>query len=253
LDEFHTRSEAEYADALARFPYPLTIVQGDAVLTEFERLKDCGEGSPVVLGGPSELALVHEFYELARKHEPSTELVLERAAEMRFPDSYRALKARELEALRQRYPGVGAGANEISAELVGEWPEHVDSDELALTAAYDLETGQPWPRTHIALIPTPDWTEIPAYLRSGGWNDVPESAALVAALRSWRDRYGAELVGFTNDAMNIRVTRPPASREAALELAREHYLFCSDVLNELTLRELAALLIESDWWYFWWD
>lgn len=253
MDEFHIRSEAEYADALARFPYPLTIVQGDAALAEFERLKACNEGSPVVLGGPSELALIHELYEIACTHEPSTGLVLERAAEMHFPDTYRALKARDLEALQRRYPGIGGGSDEFPAELMGEWPDHIDVDGLYLTAAYEVETGDPWPRTHIARIPTRDWTEIPAYLRSGGWNDMPEPAALVAALRSWRDRYGAELVGFTNDTMNIRVTRPPASREAALELAREHYLFCSDALNELTLRELAALLIENDWWYFWWD
>jgi hypothetical protein len=53
--------------------------------------------------------------------------------------------------------------------------------------------------------------------------------------------------------MDFRVKRLPTSREEALDLAREHYLFCTDTLGELTLRERAALLIENDWWFFWWD
>jgi hypothetical protein len=53
--------------------------------------------------------------------------------------------------------------------------------------------------------------------------------------------------------MNLRVARAPQSRPEALELAREHYLFCSEQLNEATLAELAADLIEHDWWFFWWD
>jgi hypothetical protein len=252
LDEFHTRSEAEYADALERFPYPLTIVHGRAALAEYERLKAFGDGSPIVLGGPSELALVREFYELALDHEPSTEVVLERAAEMQFPESYRAFKTRERDSRRRRYPELDS-ADQMSEELIGEWPEHIDVGDIGLTAAYEVMSGQAWPRTHIAIIPTQDSTEIPAYLRAGGWNDMPESASLVSALRSWRDRFDAELVGFANDTMNIRVERPPTSRDAALALAREHYLFCNDVLNEVTLKELAALLIDSDWWYFWWD
>lgn len=251
-DEFHLRSEAEYADALSCFPYPLTIVDGDDALAEYERLKASDEGSPVVIGGPSELAMVREFYELKLEHEPSTEILLARAGELRFPATLRAQIDRETELFRRRNPGVEL-EDEIPEELVGDWPDQIEGDTFKLTAAYDVVTGKPWPRTHIALIPTGDWTEIPAYLRAGGWNAVPDSANLVAALRSWRDRYGAELVGFTHDTMDFRVKRLPTSREEALDLAREHYLFCTDTLGELTLRERAALLIENDWWFFWWD
>lgn len=251
-DEFHIRSEAEYADALSRFPYPLTIVRGDSALAEYERLRASGDGSPIVIGGPSELAMVFEFYELRLEHEPSTEILLERAGELQFPASLKAQIARETELFKRENPDIEI-EEEFPEEMIGEWPDQIDGDSFALTAAYDVISGQPWPRTHIALIPTKDWTEIPAYLRAGGWNAVPDSANLVAALRSWRDRYGAELVSLTNDTMDFRVQRTPTSREEALELAREHYLFCSDSLGEMTLRERAALLIENDWWFFWWD
>jgi hypothetical protein len=251
-NEFQIRSEAEYADALSRFPYPLTIVHGDEALAEYERLKAIGEGSPIVIGGASELAMVHEFYELKLEHEPLTEIVLERAGELRFPASLKAQIDRETELFKRQNPGVEL-EEEIPEEMIGDWPEQVDTYPFSLTAAYDVISGKPWPRTHIALIPTKDRTEIPAHLRAGGWNAVPDSANLVAALRSWRDRYGAEFVAASHDTMLFRVQRQPTSREEALELAREHYLFCSDALGETTLRELAAYLIENDWWFFWWD
>jgi len=65
----------------------------------------------------------------------------------------------------------------------------------------------------------------------------------------------AELVGLSHDVMNVRVQRRPRTREAALELAREQYVYCSDIVDQgvQTLSALAAVLMESDWWYFWWD
>jgi hypothetical protein len=89
----------------------------------------------------------------------------------------------------------------------------------------------------------------------GNWNDCPSPAYHVAALRSWRDRYGAELVGFNADTLNLRVSRKPPTREEALALAREHYFYCNDIVDQgvRTYRKLAAGLMESDWWFFWWD
>jgi hypothetical protein len=55
--------------------------------------------------------------------------------------------------------------------------------------------------------------------------------------------------------MNVRVQRRPPTREAALELAREQYVYCSDIVDQgvQTLSAFAAALMENDWWYFWWD
>jgi hypothetical protein len=46
MDEFEIRSEAEYRDALAYFPYPLEIVHGDDALDAYELLKTSGVGVP---------------------------------------------------------------------------------------------------------------------------------------------------------------------------------------------------------------
>ena len=84
---------------------------------------------------------------------------------------------------------------------VGEWPTEPEyNDELSV--ARDFKGVRP--KVYIALIPTDDWTTVPAHLRYGGWNACPKSEYHVAALRSWRDRYGAELIGLSFDRMDLR-------------------------------------------------
>ncbi|MEL7447284.1 MAG: DUF4253 domain-containing protein, partial [Pseudomonadota bacterium] len=77
----------------------------------------------------------------------------------------------------------------------------------------------------------------------------------VAAMRSWQERFGARLVGMSNDVLNIRVQRRPETKAEALELAIEHYAYCSDIVDQGVgqVEVLAASYLESDWWYFWWD
>jgi Domain of unknown function (DUF4253) len=135
----------------------------------------------------------------------------------------------------------------------GEWPSG-PLPPLGLTVA-GRSDGDPFPTVHIVLVPTQDWTEIPAYLRWGGWNECPEPEVHVAALRSWRDRYGVELIGLSHDVMNLRTARRPATREEAMALAREQYAYCNDIVDQgtQTLAPLAAYLMEHEWWFFWWD
>ena len=68
-------------------------------------------------------------------------------------------------------------------------------------------------------------------------------------------RFGAELVGLSTDRMDLRVTRPPQSRAEALDLAREQYVYCSDIVDQGvgTFSALAAVLLGNPLWSFWWD
>ncbi|HUB84844.1 MAG TPA: DUF4253 domain-containing protein [Rhizomicrobium sp.] len=139
---------------------------------------------------------------------------------------------------------------------VGTWPANQDGQTGdVLLVASDPLSGKPYDKVHIALIPTDDWTAIPAYLRWGGWNDCPPPEFHVAALRSWRDRYGAELIGLSFDMMNLRVRRRPQSHDEAIALAREQYVYCRETIEppKQTYSMLAADLMASNWWYFWWD
>ena len=123
------------------------------------------------------------------------------------------------------------------------------------TVAWDLLKGTYFDNVYIVTLPTNDWTTAPAYLRWGGWNACPPPEYHVAAFRSWRDRYGAELVGMSSDTLNIKVVSRPAHREEAQSLAREQYEYCPDIVDQGTgsVEVLAEGLLSSDWWGFWWD
>jgi hypothetical protein len=147
---------------------------------------------------------------------------------------------------------------------LGDWPEQAEAapglsvvkevvlSEQGLRGGYHTEIKD---RVVVALLPVTQSHEVPGYLLYGNWNACPPAEYHVAALRSWFDRYGAEIVGVTNDTLNIRVARKPGTREEALELAREHYIYCDDVIDQgvSTLSNLAAQLMQHEWWYFWWD
>jgi hypothetical protein len=136
---------------------------------------------------------------------------------------------------------------------IGEWPRD-PSPWPGLSVATGLN-GEPLAKVHIAIIPTDDWTTVPAYLHWGNWNACPAPEYHVAALRSWHARYGVELVGLSFDVMNLQTAKRPETREVALALAREQYAYCNDIVDQGTdtLSALAATLMVSDWWYFWWD
>ena len=55
--------------------------------------------------------------------------------------------------------------------------------------------------------------------------------------------------------MDLRVARPRQSRADALDLAREHYVYCADIVDQGvgTLSAMAALLLGNERWSFWWD
>jgi hypothetical protein len=217
-------------------------VQGADALDAFERLKATTKSTPLVLGCAFDFTMISEIMERNREEEPSIAIILDRAKDIEFPGTLRDAQRRAASRLRSSTSAI--------EEVIGDRPGEA-GEVFGLTAAHQY-TGEPYPRVHIALLPTQDWTEAPAYLRAGGWNDCPDAAMQVAALRYWRDRYQIELVGCSFDTMNIRVGMGPASREEALSLAEEHMLFCSEIPpNELI--DHAANLIAHSWWYFWWD
>jgi hypothetical protein len=97
--------------------------------------------------------------------------------------------------------------------------------------------------------------EIPAYLRFGDWNDCPAPEMHVAVLQYWAKEYDIEIYSMAGDVTECLVARPPASRGAAMKLAHEQFLYCTDIVLQGTesLAVLAATLEDSAVWYFWWD
>jgi hypothetical protein len=92
-------------------------------------------------------------------------------------------------------------------------------------------------------------------MRYGGWNACPMPHLQVALLRRWKEKYDAELVVAGGDVVELRVGKPPKTDEAAKELAREQFSYCSDIVNQgtETIERLATCLKNGTVWYFWWD
>ena len=143
--------------------------------------------------------------------------------------------------------------------IMGEWPDPLPASpepaDRAFTIPRDVLTREPFPAVHLALVPTVNHWEVPAYLRFGGFNDSPQPHEHVALWRRWHELCGAELVGISSDVIEALVSRPPTDPDGAMQLAQEQYLYCSDIVTQGvgTLSELAARLLNRPVWYFWWD
>jgi len=214
-------------------------------MAKWEELKGAGRGAPVIV--VDQLSGVLWPFQPDQKRQPVAE-ILAAAGKIRIPQD---LDLGDGDGHLSVDDAIAKLSDEERAELVGQWPEE-EPEDSGSTLVRDLEKGQS--EVHIVMLPTDDPSTIPAHLHWGGFNSCPSTAHHVAALRDWREKYGAELVALTPDALYIRVARKPATREEALELAKAHYAFCLAYEDFGTsLSEVAADLMVSEWWFFWWD
>ncbi|GEM_PF-169008 len=115
------------------------------------------------------------------------------------------------------------------------------------------------PLIHVALVPTRQSWQAPAYLKFGGWNEAPKPAEHTAVLKYWSQRYGAEVMAMKFDTVELLIRRPPSTRDQALEVAWEYFGYSPDCLpgehNSPTysIEGLAAFLLIAKIWGFWWD
>ena len=213
-------------------PIPYVLVPGPAAVDAWKALRARVEelgGWPVLLGDPAELEMIEEG--LAASNTPIEETLRSAAAidgSWTFDDS----------------------------ETGGEETVPADAEpHEGFSIPYNQVTGAPHRGVALAWIATPRGWEVPAHLGWGGWNACPAAEEHVATLRRWHDRWGAELVGLTADVMELAVARPPTDDAAALELAREHYAYCAEIVDQGSgsIGALAGSLRNASTWTFWWD
>ena len=270
--------------ALPHFPYEVIEVPGTEAVAAWERLRAEGNGTPIIVGSAEDLL---RLFELAiptwvEKPGPAPEDVLKLAATLDHPRSLFDLRQIELrqaiEYLQPERDDLEAQLNEASQNgdeatanvlrdvlesldappgppEIGDWPDAPVAHANALLSLDDWETGRPFDKVYLVLLPTDDPAETPAYLRLGGWNAHPPAAYHVAAFRAWADRYGAVPMLINADVIEFRVARPPQDRDAAIALALEQYEYCPDNVDQGTgsVAAFAATLLGNSYWYFWWD
>ncbi len=139
-------------------------------------------------------------------------------------------------------------------EIMGEWPGEV-LDKGSIGLHKELTSGEFKPEVYLGLakIETP-W-HLPAVLKYGAWNACPAPEVHCAFHREWQQRFGSEIMGMSGDVVECLVKNPPSEREVATILAWEQYWYCADIVEQGcgSVSKLAATVMKSPHWYFWWD
>jgi hypothetical protein len=135
-----------------------------------------------------------------------------------------------------------------------------DADQTSAHFAFLLHLRRfSWalsPLAPVVLVPTTAFWEVPAYIsiQANEWD--PPDAVHVALLKYWNERWKAELVSMVSGLIEMRVLQPPTTFQEAFELAKEHYLYAPDVVDQWlggNLNTLARMLLNGHVWRFWWD
>jgi hypothetical protein len=204
---------------------------------------------PVLLGSGIELNYLHESFRLHTEPEPI------------YGEGFVMRSSSSIESLAHLSATAGLAWLEQEREFRlndgdllphGDWPGDV-TPLNRISSIDDYRTNKPYSELYMALVPSADSWLVPAYLSFGGWNSCPPPDVHASLFKYWHDTYGAEIVALTHNVVELRVSMPPTSREAALKLAEEQFVYCTDMDSGGTVEDLAAQLLNASVWSFWWD
>ena len=217
-------------------PCEMIAVPGAEAVAVREKLLSKGGITPVILGSDEDIQQMVEGFNSSPK-----------APDDLIDEASRLDVAAWLELRMQEDPGQYAAPS-------APWPAQAPEPP---GLSVHLEEGSNAPKKFviIALFPTTASWQVPAHLCYGDWNECPPPAVHVALHHKWHQDWGAVIACMSGDILECTVARPPRTREAALALAREQFLYCPDRVHQDTgsLEALAATLLGANTWHFWWD
>lgn len=123
--------------------------------------------------------------------------------------------------------------------------------ELPVTGLAHLQWFEP--RTEIqalVLMPSERGWEVPAYMNWYG-SSRTSSQFVVALLKEWNERYGAELVAHFGTMLQLCTTRRPDTWEEAFHLAWQQHMIapCTTLLPGVSIRDHARALMHTNQWF----
>lgn len=194
---------------------------------------------PFLIGDPEEIERMHET---ARFDSRTLEEILDATKTVEIEPW---LKHRRMEADEESFS---------ERRMLGEWPGEIE-EKGSISLHKDVLTGAPRPEVVIGSVELDQPWKLPAYLKYGNWNECPPPEIHCAFHRRWQAQFGSQITGISSDTIECIVLNPPLDPQTALELAWEQYWYCGDIVDQgtVTVSNLAATLLESPYWYFWWD
>ena len=143
---------------------------------------------------------------------------------------------------------------EIPEEMLEEMDEEEGDNSLISLNSFSHEGIE---ETILFEIPVKNPWEVIAWIPMGGWNECPAASEMMEICRYWYEKYGAVPAAFSHDTLEFMLEKPVDDEETAFELAKEHYAFCPDRVDQGTMtgtiKEVADCIQVSKVWYFWWD
>lgn len=140
-------------------------------------------------------------------------------------------------------------------ELLGEKADGEVITELSSFISWNSDESIQ--ETILFEIPVKNVWEVIAWLPMGGWNECPEASEMMAVCKYWYEKYGAVVSVVSHDTLELSLNKSISDDAAAWELAKEHFAFCPDRVdqgtNSGTIGEVADCISKSSVWYFWWD
>ena len=139
-----------------------------------------------------------------------------------------------------------------TTDVLGEYVEN-GIGNTSFNGIINDETGRTLPLL-LAEVPANQPWQILAWFPIGGWEHCPKAEHLVSVAKHWFEEFGAVPAVISEGIMEFVVPHP-VSEEESFPLAKEHYAFCTDIVDQNlgTINALAAVLRKSTVWFFGWE
>jgi hypothetical protein len=228
-------NQREPSEPKLDLPFKWQVVHGrDAYMTSLKF--EAPDTTSVVLGSPEDIEFLGQL--LAESKE-TTEEIISRSSAI---DLVKWMEDRL--AVDPKYWNLPAS----------DWPENGVMPIKPILHT-EILSGKPKKQVIVGFLPVDESWKVPAVLRYGDWNDCPAPAIHCAIHRKWSREFGSEIIGISGDIIECSVSRRPESKHEALELAKQQYVYCPDIVHQgvESVEALAETLRQSENWYFWWD
>jgi hypothetical protein len=168
-----------------------------------------------------------------------------------LPVEEKQLQGKNFSECYQAYAAMWEGSELVHEQLVA---TEASTEPFQLDREWAQDRIEDGDSLVVLNLPQERGHEAPLWIPMGGYNECPLPVYQSVIFKHFQEQYGASILAVTGDTWVLQAKRRPQTAEEALQLAKEHFIFCQYVLDDQqTLGHYADYLLKQDVWYFWWD